>query len=206
MWSPLPTWEPDNWVTFCCHENITSLDISLSFYWLNPTKKKISKLSKLKIWKWNDFGGFQLPEVRGKNSKKFQISIFGFQCVANDREGWLKFCTSYMVYSHIWLNLPKSDCHFFHIFLLMIATLAKNKNPQKKHWLTCKLNLLVTKSALGCNIWRKEKVLGYRTTLMWPVLSFGMRSYFILSNHCQSNIWTCLWIQSLPKPQGVHME
>jgi len=134
----------------------------------------------LKISKWNDFGGFQLPEVRGKNSKYLQISISGFQSVAKDMEGWLKFNTSYMVYSHIWLNIPNNDCHFSYIFLLMIVTLAKNKNPQKKHCLTCKLNLLVTKSSLGCNIWRKEKVLGYRTRLMWPLLSFGMWSYFKL--------------------------
>jgi hypothetical protein len=30
----------------------------------------------------SDFGGFQSPEVRGKDIKTFQISMIGFQCVA----------------------------------------------------------------------------------------------------------------------------
>jgi len=131
---------------------------------------KIIKVKNLKMkWLWR----FSIARSEGKNSKIFQISIFGFQCVAKDMEGWFKFDTSYMVYSHIWLNIPKNDCHFFYIFLLMIVTLAKKRNPQKKHCLTCKLNSLVTKSSLGCNIWRKKKVLGYRTKLMWSLLSFG---------------------------------
>jgi len=41
---------------------------------------------------------------------------------------WLKICTLFLVYSQIWLNLPKNDCHFFYIFQWMIATLATNKN------------------------------------------------------------------------------
>ncbi len=28
-------------------------------------------------------------------------------------EGWLKICTPYLIYSHIWLNLSRDDCHFF---------------------------------------------------------------------------------------------
>ncbi len=41
-----------------------------------PKRKK--KL-KLKIWKWSDFGGSQLPEVRVK-VKNHHIFIFSFQC------------------------------------------------------------------------------------------------------------------------------
>jgi hypothetical protein len=40
------------------------------------------------IFKWSDFGQFQLPEVREKRSKNHYISIFGFQCVAINMEGW----------------------------------------------------------------------------------------------------------------------
>jgi len=43
---------------------------------------------------------------------------FGFQCV---RHGWSKVCTSYFVYSQIWRNLHKDDCHLFCIFLWMIS-------------------------------------------------------------------------------------
>jgi len=34
---------------------------------------------------------------------------------------------SYGFSSKIWVNLPRDDCYFFHIFLLMITTLVTNK-------------------------------------------------------------------------------
>jgi hypothetical protein len=36
-------------------------------------------------------------------------------------EGWLKICTSHIVYSQILLHLPKDDHHFFYMLLLMIS-------------------------------------------------------------------------------------
>jgi hypothetical protein len=124
-------------------------------------------------WLWR----FSIARSEGEKSKNFQIFVFGFQCVAKDMEGWLKFCTSYMVYSHIWLNLPKNDGHFFYIFLLMIVTLAKNKKPQKKHCLTCKLNILVTKSSLGRNGWRKKKCLGIGPDLCDPYYIWNVKLF-----------------------------
>jgi hypothetical protein len=59
-----------------------------------------------------------------------------FQYDAKNTEKWLKFFISYMVYSQIWLNLPRYHSHFFYIFLWMITTLAKDKNSLKKHCLT----------------------------------------------------------------------
>jgi hypothetical protein len=51
---------------------------------------------QIKNWKMKWFQRvFNLPEVRGKRVKISQISIFGFQCAAKNREGWLKICTSY---------------------------------------------------------------------------------------------------------------
>ncbi len=41
-----------------------------------------------------DFRGFQLPEVREKMRKKLAILTFGFECVAEDIEGGLKFYIS----------------------------------------------------------------------------------------------------------------
>jgi hypothetical protein len=41
-------------------------------------------------------------------------------------------CTSYVVYSPIWLNLFRDDGHSFNIFLWMITTLATNKDSFKK--------------------------------------------------------------------------
>jgi len=38
-----------------------------------------------------------------------QIPIFGFQCVAKYIEGRFKIYTSYLIYSHISLNLPLKD-------------------------------------------------------------------------------------------------
>jgi hypothetical protein len=68
-----------------------------------------------KTWKSSEFfGGFQWPEMRGKNCKNYHISIFGLVCVRiffiKKR---IKICTSYLVYSHIWLYLPKENHHFF---------------------------------------------------------------------------------------------
>jgi hypothetical protein len=54
-----------------------------------------------------------------------------FQCVTKNNEEWLKFFISYMVYSQIWLNLPRYHSHFFYIFLWMITTLSKDKNSFK---------------------------------------------------------------------------
>jgi hypothetical protein len=38
----------------------------------------------LKIQKWNDFGGFQLPEVSGGGKKR--QNLVGFECVVKDIE------------------------------------------------------------------------------------------------------------------------
>jgi hypothetical protein len=51
-------------------------------------------------------------EVRKKGSINPQISILGFQCVAKNIERSLKICTSYLVYSQIWLNFPLDASHF----------------------------------------------------------------------------------------------
>jgi hypothetical protein len=71
-----------------------------------------------------------LPEVRkGKKNP-----TFGFHWVAKYIEGWLKAYTSYLVYSQIWLNLPKKDCQFFHIFLWMVGHCgSKSEFLFKKH-------------------------------------------------------------------------
>ncbi len=67
-------------------------------------------------------------KFKNKNKNNW-IFIFGFQCVAKKKKKrMIKICVSYLVYSQIWLNLPKDNCHlFFYIFLLTIA----NKNPRK---------------------------------------------------------------------------
>jgi hypothetical protein len=56
-----------------------------------------------------------------RSEKKEKNPTFGFQWVAKHIEGLLKTYNSYLVYSHIWLNLPKEDCQFFHIFLWMVG-------------------------------------------------------------------------------------
>jgi hypothetical protein len=65
---------------------------------------------------------FQSPEVRKENIKKFQISIFCFQCVAKNIEGKLNICIWDLVYSQIWLQPPQEDVHFSYIFLWAITT------------------------------------------------------------------------------------
>jgi hypothetical protein len=71
--------------------------------------------TKFKIQKWTDSEGFFIFKNEGKNSKNYQIFIIGFQCaVEKDLEGWLKFCTSYMIYSQI---LAKSSWGWSPLFL-----------------------------------------------------------------------------------------
>jgi hypothetical protein len=38
-----------------------------------------------------------------------QFFRFGFQCVSKKISRPLNFCTSYLIYNQIWLNLPKDD-------------------------------------------------------------------------------------------------
>ncbi len=78
----------------------------------------------LKFKKEANFGGFQLSEMR-KKSWNDQNRILGFHCVIKHIEGSLKICTLCLIYSQIWLNFPKDDCHFF---LWMVTTLATNKS------------------------------------------------------------------------------
>jgi len=42
-------------------------------------------------------------------------------------EWWLKICTSYLVYSQIWLSFLRDDGHIFYISLWMIAILVLKK-------------------------------------------------------------------------------
>ncbi len=84
-----------------------------------------------KTRKLRDFGGFQSPKLI-KKGENCQLSTFGFQCLARNMEGWIKkTCISYLVFSRIWLNLPRDDSHFFYILLWMIATLATKKKSPK---------------------------------------------------------------------------
>jgi hypothetical protein len=61
--------------------------------------------TKLKNWKTENsliLEVFNHQKCGPKNySKNHQISIYGFNCVVKDTEGWLKFCTSYLVYSMV---------------------------------------------------------------------------------------------------------
>jgi hypothetical protein len=69
--------------------------------------------------------GFNSPEVGGGGGEH-QIYIFCFKCIAINIKGWLNISTSFLVYSQIWVNIPRDDCHFCNIFLWMIATLGAN--------------------------------------------------------------------------------
>jgi hypothetical protein len=64
---------------------VLKIHMSLTAFFLTG---KISP-QKTAIKKWSDFEGFELPEVGEKFNKNHKISIFGFQCVAINIEGWL---------------------------------------------------------------------------------------------------------------------
>jgi len=74
------------------------------------------------------FEGFQSLEAREKKVEVTRFFIFGFHCVAQkNTEGRLKSFILFLIFSQFWLILPRDDCHFFYIFLCMIAILATEK-------------------------------------------------------------------------------
>jgi hypothetical protein len=70
---------------------------------------------------------FKSPEVRRKEKKVCQISIFVFSVYSQKYSRMIK--DLFLIYSQIWLNVVhKDNCHFFYIFLWMIAILSTNKD------------------------------------------------------------------------------
>ncbi len=95
--------------------------VRLFFFSLTEEIHQKSNLQNQEIKNKVIFHIFQLPEVRNSNNNNnnnnhCQISAFGFHCVAKNIEGWIEICTSYLIYSQIWLNLPH-DHHIFYTFL-----------------------------------------------------------------------------------------
>ncbi len=96
------------------------------FYWRNFAKKEIKIQLFEKEWFWT----ISANRSGKSNSKNHQIHIFGVHCVAKHTKGWLINFILFLAYSHIWLNLPRDDCHFFYIFQCMVTTLATKKIPK----------------------------------------------------------------------------
>jgi hypothetical protein len=58
-----------------------------------------------------------MARSKKKLSKIIRISILGFEYVAINIEGLIiKICYSFVVYRHMWLNLPTDDSHFLLFF------------------------------------------------------------------------------------------
>jgi len=56
---------------------------------------------------------FSIYKNDGKKEEKLpNFYIFGFQNVAKNIQILLIICTSYIIHSHIWLNLPRENCNF----------------------------------------------------------------------------------------------
>jgi len=51
----------------------------------------------------------------------------------------IKICASYLVCSQIWLHVLRDDCHFFHLFLWLIATLPTSSYGWSFLWLQTKI-------------------------------------------------------------------
>ncbi len=75
---------------------------------------------KNKKFRKKSFGSFSVAKTgeEKKIKKNSQIRIFGFHYVAKQIKKWLKKDLDFLflVYSQIWLNLPRNDCNFFNIF------------------------------------------------------------------------------------------
>ncbi len=81
----------------------------------------------MKIQEWNDFGGFQLPEVSGWGAKRDKIWLV--LSVVKDIEARLQLLLHIWLYSQFWHNLLEEG---HDIFLWKIPTVATNKNSLKK--------------------------------------------------------------------------
>jgi hypothetical protein len=92
----------------------------------NPTWPLIWLQFNVLKMKW--FWRFSIVKSKEKLMKNSCICIFLFHSMAYNIQGWLKICNSYLKYSHIQLNLPRDDHHFFYI--LKMAT---NINSLQKH-------------------------------------------------------------------------
>jgi hypothetical protein len=75
----------------------------------------------------SDFGGFQSPEVRGKDVKTFQISMVGFQCVAKIEKRRINFLNLF----HAWFIIARYGL----IFLGKIATFSTSSYGRLPLWL-----------------------------------------------------------------------
>jgi hypothetical protein len=69
------------------------------------------KFEKLKMkWLWKVL----IARIKGENRKKKSqaFKIWLKMCCQKYKKMIKNICTSYLIYSHIELNLPKDDCHF----------------------------------------------------------------------------------------------
>jgi len=89
--------------------------------------------------KWCDFGGFQSPENEKKKKKSLYLDI-SFSGCSQNIEMMIKDLYLFIVYSQIWLNLPRDDitflntfvrwCHFLNSFVRMSVILIAKPPPQ----------------------------------------------------------------------------
>jgi hypothetical protein len=82
-------------------------------YWRNFAKIQNWTIEQLKM-KWF----FRVSIARSEGKKILQIFKFGFPYVGI--EGWFKIFIWYLVYSQIWINLPRDDHHFGYIKKFLI--------------------------------------------------------------------------------------
>jgi hypothetical protein len=120
----------------------TNIGISLlylsAFY--QPAKFCHKVNSKLKM-KW--LLNVSIAKNENKNKiKNHLISVVGFQHVNIIIEAWLKYCSLYLDYSQIWLNLPQDDHHLGYI-------LKNSKNNIGTDWEWYSLTTLISYTAKG---------------------------------------------------------
>jgi len=70
---------------------------------------------------------FSRQKKKKKKTRQKRILDFSIE-QAKNIEGWLKIYTLFLVYSQIWLSLPKDDRHFF-----LQTKLPLNKNTATRY-------------------------------------------------------------------------
>jgi hypothetical protein len=104
---------------FTHHSLILLFLISLFFF----AKKRNYKFSKI-MW----ISRFSVIKIEENLNKNCRIPYLIFSGVIKNIKSWLNICTSYLVYSQIWLNFPK-----------MIAIFSTSSYGWSPLWLQTKL-------------------------------------------------------------------
>ncbi len=139
------------------------------------------------------------PEMWENKIKKYWLGLFNiwFSICSPKKKDDYRFVSSYLVYSQIWLTLPRDDDHFFYIFLWMIILWLLNKKSWKKYcWgLTWPSDFFGGEFSLFRQKYFERRILFHKFPVFWKTIeqkspkpqlpTIWFFHFHILSRYCQ---------------------